>query len=42
MLNSEVKRCHLLAIRVCLKSYFAAVLDELQVSFRAKSINKHA
>ena len=29
----KVKRCHFLAIRVCLKSYFAAVLNELQVPF---------
>ena len=36
MLNVEkknIKRCHFLAIRVCLKSYFAAVLNELQVPF---------
>ena len=25
MSNSEVKRCHFLAIRVCLKSYFQAL-----------------
>ena len=31
--KSKVKRCHFLAIRVCLKSYFAAVLNELQVPF---------
>ena len=31
--ESKVKRCHFLAIRVCLKSYFAAVLNELQLSF---------
>ena len=34
MSNSEVKRCHFLAIRVCLKSFFAAVLSELQVPFQ--------
>ena len=34
MSNSEVKRCPFLAIRVCLKSYFAAVLNELQVPFQ--------
>ena len=35
MLKFEKKNkpCHFLAIRVCLKSYFAAVLNELQVSF---------
>ena len=32
--ESKVKRCHFLAIRVCLKSYFAAVLNELQVPFQ--------
>ena len=31
--KSKVKCCHFLAIRVCLKSYFAAVLNELQVPF---------
>ena len=31
--KSQVKRCFFLAIRVCLKSYFAAVLNELQVPF---------
>ena len=31
--EKKVKRCHFLAIRVCLKSYFAAVLNELQVPF---------
>ena len=31
--KSKVKRCNFLAIRVCLKSYFAAVLNELQVPF---------
>ena len=31
--ESKAIRCHFLAIRVCLKSYFAAVLNELQVSF---------
>ena len=40
--KSKVKRCNFLAIRVCLKSYFAAVLNELQVPFPGKSINKHA
>ena len=32
--KSKIKRCHFLAIRVCLKSYFAAVLNELQVPFQ--------
>ena len=32
--ESKVKQCHFLAIRVCLKSYFAAVLNELQVPFQ--------
>ena len=31
--KNKVKHCHFLAIRVCLKSYFVAVLNELQVSF---------
>ena len=31
--ENKAKRCHFLAIRVCVKSYFAAVLNELQVPF---------
>ena len=31
--KSKVKRCHFLAVRVSLNSYFAAVLNELQVPF---------
>ena len=34
MSKSKAKRCHFLAIRVYLKSYFAAVLNELQVPFQ--------
>ena len=33
MSKNKAKRCHFLAIRVCLKSYFEAVLNEFKMQF---------